>query len=61
MKERLRGPRGGGGGWRKKRKFNCLHYSIDMKSTLPIEVISVDGGDEFLEFCRYIWNFVRTE
>ena len=32
-----------------------------MKSTLPIEVISVDGGgDEFLEFCRYTWNFVRT-
>ena len=61
---RERGGGGGGGGGRKKRKWiKCPHYSIDMKSTLPTEVIrlSVDGGgDEFLCFCRYIWNFVRT-
>ena len=31
---------GGGGGGRGERREN----SIDMKSTLPIEVISVDGG-----------------
>ena len=44
MKERVTGAAGGGGGgWEEEKK--CPHYSIDMKSTLPIEVISsVDGG-----------------
>ena len=39
------GGRGGGGvGRREEKKMSSL-YSIDMKSTLPIEVIrSVDGG-----------------
>ena len=52
---------GGGGGRRELEMEKYPHYSIDMKSTLPIEVISVDGGGvEFFEFCRYTWNFVRT-
>ena len=44
MKERVTGA--GGGGWEEeKMKKKCPHYSIDMKSTLPVEVISsVDGG-----------------
>ena len=36
---------GGGGGRRENEEKKCPHYSIDMKSTLPVEVISsVDGG-----------------
>ena len=40
-----RGGGGGGGGKKRKWEKKCPHHSIDMKSTLPIEVISsVDGG-----------------
>ena len=63
MKERVTGTGGGGGGG-KKRKWGkkCPHYSIDMKSTLPVEVISsVDGGGgNFWSFVDTFCNFVRT-
>ena len=52
---------GGRGGVGRRENEDINVYSIDMKSTLPIEVISsVDGGGgNFLEFCRFC-NFVRT-
>ena len=52
-------------GRRENGKKECPHHSIDMKSTLPIEVISsVDGGGggvNFWSFVDYTFcNFVRT-
>ena len=47
------GGRGGGGGvGRREKKYP--HYSIDMKSTLPIEVISSVNGGGGVNF----WSFV---
>ena len=64
MKERVTGAGGGGVGRRENgEKRACPHYSIDMKSTLPIEVISsVDGGGgiNFWSFVDTFCNFVRT-
>ena len=54
---------GGGGGCEEERGKKCLHYSIDMKSTLPIEVISSvngGGGVNFWSFVDTFCNFVRT-
>ena len=57
------GGRGGGVGRREEKKMSSL-YSIDMKSTLPIEVIrSVDGGGGGVNFWSFVdtfCNFVRT-
>ena len=51
MKERVTrvdsgggGGGGGGEGEEEEKMEKFPHYSIDMKSTHPIEVISVDGG-----------------
>ena len=63
MKERVTGAGGGGGVGRREEEKKCPHYSIDMKSTLPIEVISsVDGGGgvNFWSFVDTFCNFVRT-
>ena len=57
------GKSNGGRGGRREKK--CPHYSIDMKSALPIEVISsVDGGGgggiNFWSFVDTFWNFAGT-
>ena len=68
MKERVTrvdsgGGGGGGEGEEEEKMEKFPHYSIDMKSTLPIEVISVDGGGWWIFWSfvdLYTWNFVRT-
>ena len=48
----------GGGGGRKKRKWK---YVLTIQSIWsPHFQVKSLGGDECLEFCRYTWNFVRT-
>ena len=58
MKERVTRVESGGGGGRKKRKWKNI-LTIQSIWSPHFQLKSL-GGDEFFEFCRYTWNFVRT-